>query len=313
MTPFVQFVIDSLLSQHEQAGDAARQQLREHEASLETTVRVIDEKWGLVEKKHERSLRESTSAAWTNSLQSLHAERKRKNDETKAQFVAALDRARSARSTTPLDTGTVGAALRAIEEEVLKYEETLSIKRRQTESTGDYGEIDNEKWIKEIVRFIDRNPTVAQALGQLHRVSAESGLEVNWGAIVAKLVDQTIDPATTLPDILPSDGAAFEHACLLILHNSGWTATLTPPSGDQGVDILAKKDDITVAIQCKNYRAPFGNSAVQEVHAGRSFYEADVAVVVSLSGFTPSASQLAKKLRVLLIDQVSLENLEGLL
>lgn len=313
MKPYIQSVIDTLLSQHDQLVAAAQERLQKRRASIEAAIRVADEQGGLIERKHERSLPESTLAAWTSDLQSLHAERARKNDETRARFVAALDRIPIDPSAHPLDTLSIEAALTAVDKEISKYHEALSIKRRQTELSGDYGEIDNERWAKEILRFIDRNPGVGQALSQLHHISEEFGLDVNWGSIVAQLVNELVEPAATLPDVAPSDGSAFEQACLLMLHNSGWSATLTPPSGDQGVDILAKKNDISVAIQCKNYRVPVGNGAVQEIYAGKSFYEADVAVVVSLSGYTPSASQLAKKLRVLLIDQTSLGTLEDLL
>ncbi len=279
----------------------------------ESSIRALDEKWGLVERKHERSLRESTSEAWISSLLSLHAERKRKNDEARSQLVAELEKLPTAPSKEPLDTQRIEEALSALDEEISKYRETLSIKRRQTEFTGDYGEIDNEKWIKEIFRFIERNPSLGQAITQLQATSQGAGLSVDWVSLAAQRVNEQIEPAKTLPDVAPSDGGGFEHACLLALHNTGWSATLTPPTGDQGVDILAKKSDISVAIQCKNYRTPVGNSAVQEVHAGKAFYEADIGVVVSLSGYTPSATQLAKKLRVLLLDQASLEKLEDLL
>ncbi len=86
---------------------------------------------------------------------------------------------------------------------------------------------------------------------------------MNWVSIIAQLVNELVEPAATLPDVAPSDGSA-EHACLLMLHNSGRSATQTPPNGDQGVDILAQKTSISVAIQCKNDRVPVGNGAVQE-------------------------------------------------
>jgi hypothetical protein len=313
MTRYPHSIIDSLRVQHQQLSGAHQARLLWLRASLEEAIRALDEKWGVVERKHERSLRESTSAAWTDSLRSLQAERKRKNDEARSQLLAQLQLVPSEPATSALDTQGIEAELSAIDEEISKFRETLSVRRRQTEFLGDYGEIDDEKWIREIARFVNRNPNVSRIINRFALISTKSGLTVDWPSVIAQRVNELIEPAITLPDVAPSDGSSFEHACLLALHNSGWSATLTPSTGDQGVDILAKKNGISVAIQCKNYRAPVGNGAVQEVHAGRSFYEANVAVVVSLSGYTPSASLLAQKLRVLLLDHISLERLEDLL
>ena len=44
---------------------------------------------------------------------------------------------------------------------------------------------------------------------------------------------------------------------------------VTQGSGDQGVDILAQKDDVKYAIQCKRHKNPLGNTPVQEVNAGK--------------------------------------------
>lgn len=229
-----------------------------------------------------------------------------------SELTGRLDALPDKANIASLNTQFFLARLSEIELGIAEYQEALSIKRRQTEFLGDYGELDNEKWIKEIFRFIQRNPTVDQAVRKLHAATKEAGLDVNWIATVAERINEQIEPATCLPVVVASDGVAFENACLIDLQNLGWSATLTPPTGDQGVDILAKKNGISVAIQCKNYRAPVGNGAIQEVHAGKAFYEADVAVVVSLSSYTQSASLLAKKLRVLLLDQVSLKRLEEL-
>lgn len=81
-----------------------------------------------------------------------------------------------------------------------------------------------------------------------------------------------------------------------------YEANVTKGSGDQGVDVVAKKKDKTIAIQCKKYSQPVGNKAVQEVIAGKDYYGADFAVVVSNASFTPSARKLASKCNVILLD-----------
>jgi HJR/Mrr/RecB family endonuclease len=108
-------------------------------------------------------------------------------------------------------------------------------------------------------------------------------------------------------------GYEFESECAEILNHSGWSVTRTKASGDQGVDLVANFESISVAIQCKKYSTPVGNKAVQEIYAGGSFVQCDFYVVVSNNSFTSSAKQLAQKLGVHLIHQNDLENLLDLL
>jgi hypothetical protein len=67
------------------------------------------------------------------------------------------------------------------------------------------------------------------------------------------------------------DGLAFEQECEGLLQLAGYFVERTPMSGDFGVDLLARKNGLTYAIQCKYYGVPVGISAVQEAAAGRQF------------------------------------------
>ncbi len=102
----------------------------------------------------------------------------------------------------------------------------------------------------------------------------------------------------------------FEKECARILNLKGFSARATKGSGDQGVDVLAEKNNIKIAIQCKQYSKPVGNKAVQEVIAGKNFYNTEYAAVVSNASFTPSARKLAAKCGVILLDIRTLNNLE---
>ena len=53
-----------------------------------------------------------------------------------------------------------------------------------------------------------------------------------------------------------------------------------------------------------------GNKAVQEISAGKLFWKGTHAIIVSKSGFTKSAHQLAKSNKVELINEYQLKNLE---
>jgi len=92
---------------------------------------------------------------------------------------------------------------------------------------------------------------------------------------------------------VPSDGHAFEEWVAEALVGYGWTAKVTRGSGDQGIDVIAERADKRLGFQCKLYSAPVGNKAVQEAHAGKLFYGLDGVGVISSSGFTRSAKDLA--------------------
>ena len=84
---------------------------------------------------------------------------------------------------------------------------------------------------------------------------------------------------------------------------------MTKGSGAQGVDILAIKDSIKYAIQCKNYASHLGNTPVQEVNAGKLYYKCHVGVVMTNSTFTQGAKELAAATGVLLWDRIVLSKM----
>lgn len=106
------------------------------------------------------------------------------------------------------------------------------------------------------------------------------------------------------------EGHDFEYFCAQLLKDNGFSeAEVTRGSGDYGVDILAEKDGITYAIQCKCYNAPIGVKAVQEVYAGRDYYERMVGAVMTNQYFTSAAVEAAKKLKILLWDRGYVESM----
>ena len=97
------------------------------------------------------------------------------------------------------------------------------------------------------------------------------------------------------------EGHQFEHFCANILKYNGFeNVSVTSVSGDQGVDIIAYKDDIKYGIQCKCYHSDIGNKAVQEVYAGKTFYNCHIGVVLTNRDFTKSAIELARNNGVIL-------------
>lgn len=98
-------------------------------------------------------------------------------------------------------------------------------------------------------------------------------------------------------------GVEFEHEMCRILKKNGFREIrMTKTSGDFGADILAKRNGLIFAIQCKYYTGSVGVDAVQQASSGCQYYEADLPVVVTNSYFTRNAVQLAEQTGVVLWD-----------
>lgn len=102
----------------------------------------------------------------------------------------------------------------------------------------------------------------------------------------------------------------FERCCADYLGLQGWHAKTTKGSGDQGVDVIARKAGHVLVLQCKLYSSPIGNKAVQEAFAGKAYAGAITAAVVSNQPYTRSAQELAAKTGVLLMHFTELQSLE---
>jgi restriction system protein len=107
-----------------------------------------------------------------------------------------------------------------------------------------------------------------------------------------------------LLDIDTMDGHDFEYWCASLLEKLGYIdVEVTRGSGDQGVDVLAKKDGIRYAIQCKRYTSDLGNTPIQEVNAGKTIYHCHVGAVITNRYFTKGAKEAAEATGVLLWDR----------
>ncbi|MDO4332840.1 MAG: restriction endonuclease [Eubacteriales bacterium] len=106
------------------------------------------------------------------------------------------------------------------------------------------------------------------------------------------------------------EGHEFEYFCAKLLEDHGFDEVeVTKGSGDYGVDVLAEKDGVTYAVQCKRYDSPVGVKAVQEACAGREYYDRMVGAVMTNQYFTQPAVEAAKKLKILLWDRGYIESM----
>ncbi|MBE6764445.1 MAG: restriction endonuclease [Ruminococcaceae bacterium] len=128
-----------------------------------------------------------------------------------------------------------------------------------------------------------------------------------------KDLNVTNNPFSTIrnvSDVDFMDGHAFEYFCADILTRNGFNnVSVTKGSGDQGVDVLASKNEIRYAVQCKNYAKPLSNTPIQEVYAGKTYYNCHVGVVMTNSTFTSGAIELANSTGVLIWDRKELQKM----
>ena len=73
--------------------------------------------------------------------------------------------------------------------------------------------------------------------------------------------------------------------------------------------MIAEKEGVRYAAQCKCYSSALGNTPVQEVCAGKSMYNCHVGVVMTNNYFTAGAKQLAEKNGILLWDRDKLQQM----
>lgn len=99
-------------------------------------------------------------------------------------------------------------------------------------------------------------------------------------------------------------GQEFEQILIKLLLNQGYTDIEgTKYTGDYGVDIVACKDGLKCAIQCKRFNDKVSVHAVQEIVAGRKHYKCDKAIVITNNYYTNNAKTLAFSNKVELWDR----------
>lgn len=111
-------------------------------------------------------------------------------------------------------------------------------------------------------------------------------------------------------DMDQMEGHAFEVFCAELLEQHGFQEVeVTRGSGDFGIDVLAQKDGVTYAVQCKRYQSPVGVEAVLRTYGGRDYYGCMVGAVMTNQYFTEPAVKAAQKLHILLWDRGYLDSM----
>ena len=94
-----------------------------------------------------------------------------------------------------------------------------------------------------------------------------------------------------------------------LLECQGFSVEFTKTTGDQGVDLIARKQNISIAIQAKGYSGNVGNAAVQQAYTGKAIYGCTHCAVMTNSEFTPSAIEAARRTGCILVAGSDIQNL----
>tara|TARA_B100001750_G_scaffold64179_1_gene50932 strand:- start:1402 stop:2238 length:837 start_codon:yes stop_codon:yes gene_type:complete len=195
---------------------------------------------------------------------------------------------------------------------ILKKEiKVISAAYRKSVTSNSFGKKNYDKFIPELLEFIEDNYNIFKDLEEHHDVDAGS-MTLTEDSIksVISLIEENIEKQNSdseySDDMDPFD---YEHYCASEFQKSGWEAKATQGSSDQGVDVKATKDSIILVAQCKKFAKPVGNKAVQEVVAGMKYYEANQGVVIAPNGFTNSAEKLAEANNIKLIHHSEIKEL----
>ncbi|MGL6131948.1 MAG: restriction endonuclease [Fusobacteriaceae bacterium] len=97
-------------------------------------------------------------------------------------------------------------------------------------------------------------------------------------------------------------GEAFENLVHEFYETVGFFPIKTPITNDYGSDLIVPTVAGKVSIQCKRQTSTVGIKAVQEVFASMKKYGANSAKIITTSGFSSNAVELAKCCGVDLID-----------
>lgn len=104
------------------------------------------------------------------------------------------------------------------------------------------------------------------------------------------------------------DGHAFELEVAKLLFNKGYDVEHTGNSsgGDEGVDLVLKKDNRKIIIQCKAFKNYLSAGVVRELYGTLIHQKADEAWLVTTSGYYSGAKQFAqgKPIKLLTIRQL---------
>lgn len=104
-------------------------------------------------------------------------------------------------------------------------------------------------------------------------------------------------------------GVEFEHYVAAVLRGRGYDIEFTRATGDFGVDLIATRDGVRTAVQCKRQARTVNGAAIQQVVTGAAVHDCTATMVVSNHRYTRAAEQLAEVHQCMLVGRTRLARL----
>jgi HJR/Mrr/RecB family endonuclease len=128
---------------------------------------------------------------------------------------------------------------------------------------------------------------------------------------IIKYYGKDVEPNMDFSSIEHMTPYDFEYYVADLFKKKGYKTKITPKSQDYGVDVIARNDTETIAIQVKKYlRSPVGNKDVQMLLGAmqKSDIKADKSILITTSKFTKNAKIQARGCPIELWDKRKLIN-----
>ena len=104
-------------------------------------------------------------------------------------------------------------------------------------------------------------------------------------------------------------GSEFEQELGTLYRHLGYRVETTPISGDQGIDLVLRKNGQTTVVQCKSHQKPVGPAVARELYGSMVASRADNAILACTGGFTRGVEQFVRGKPITLISASELATL----
>ena len=102
---------------------------------------------------------------------------------------------------------------------------------------------------------------------------------------------------------------AFKEFTVSLFREMGYTVEITPGTSDNGIDLLLRKNNQLIAVQCKRWNTPVGEPIVRDFYSALMSSGAQSGYVVTTSTFTSHAYSFAQGKPIQLVDLEALVDL----
>ena len=98
------------------------------------------------------------------------------------------------------------------------------------------------------------------------------------------------------------DGIGFERELGGLFRTMGYRVERTPISGDQGVDLVLRKNGVTTVVQCKAHQNGVGPAVARELFGSMIAFRAKAAILACTGGFTRGVYEFVEGKPIRLLD-----------